>query len=262
MYKHHEESLENLKHYFSGREEVIALIFGGSVAKGCERPDSDLDAMVVVTEEEYARRVKNNTTVETITGYCTYEGGYFDVKYMTKDFLADAANKGSEPTRNAFLSARVLFTRDGEIPALVAKIPVFQKGEKEEKMLSFYADFWLNYYYFLQACPLDGYMKLHAIGEVIYSVYRMVLQENEILFPCNRRLADFVGRISEQTKKLVGLGNAAARSQEIEDVKAFVEYFFEILRWELPTDISNVLSRYAADFEQWWRVPRPNVNEW
>lgn len=46
MYKHHEESLENLKQYFSDREEVIALIFGGSVAKGCERPDSDLDAMV------------------------------------------------------------------------------------------------------------------------------------------------------------------------------------------------------------------------
>ena len=54
MYKHHEESLENLKNYFSDREEVIALIFGGSVAKGCERPDSDLDAMVVVTDKDYA----------------------------------------------------------------------------------------------------------------------------------------------------------------------------------------------------------------
>ena len=65
MYKHHEESLENLKNYFSDREEVIALIFGGSVAKGCERPDSDLDAMVVVTDKDYALRVKNHTTVET-----------------------------------------------------------------------------------------------------------------------------------------------------------------------------------------------------
>ncbi len=262
MYKHHEESLENLKNYFSGRGEVTALIFGGSVAKGCERPDSDLDAMVVVTEEDYARRVKNRTAVETITGYCTYEGGYFDVKYMTKAFLADAAEKGSEPARNAFLGARVLFTKDEEIPKIVAKIPVFQKKEKEEKMLSFYADFWLNYYYFLQACPLDGYMKLHAVGEVIYSVYRMVLQENEILFPCNRRLEDFVEKISEETKKLVSLGKAAARSQEFEDVKVFVEYFLGILCWEIPTDISNVLSRYTLDFEQWWRVPRPNVNEW
>lgn len=37
MYRHHEESLEKLKDYFSDREEVIATVFGGSVAKGCER---------------------------------------------------------------------------------------------------------------------------------------------------------------------------------------------------------------------------------
>ncbi|MDE7325096.1 MAG: nucleotidyltransferase domain-containing protein [Lachnospiraceae bacterium] len=262
MYKHHEESLENLKNYFLGRKEVTALIFGGSVAKGCERPDSDLDAMVVVTKEDYAQRVKNHRTAETITGYCTYEGGYFDVKYMTKEFLIDAAEKGSEPARNAFLGARVLFTKDEEIPGIVAKIPIFQKGEKEEKMLSFYADFWLNYYYFLKSCPVDGYMKLHAVGEVIYSVYRMVLQENEILFPCNRRLEDFVEKISDQTAKLVGLGKRAADSQRMEDVDAFVEFFYGVLTWEKPTEIGTVLSRYTTDFEQWWRVPRPNINEW
>ncbi|MDE6620098.1 MAG: nucleotidyltransferase domain-containing protein, partial [Lachnospiraceae bacterium] len=69
MYKHHEESLERLKEYFAGREEVTAVIFGGSVAKGCERPDSDLDAMIVVTDEAYRRRVESGATAETIHGY-------------------------------------------------------------------------------------------------------------------------------------------------------------------------------------------------
>lgn len=77
MYAHHAESLQNMIDYFSGREEIIALVFGGSVAKGCERPDSDLDAMVVVTDEYYAQREKENRVTETISGYCTYEGGYF-----------------------------------------------------------------------------------------------------------------------------------------------------------------------------------------
>ena len=58
MYQHHIESIENLIQYFTGKKEVIALIFGGSVAKGCERPDSDLDAMVVLTEEAYELRHK------------------------------------------------------------------------------------------------------------------------------------------------------------------------------------------------------------
>lgn len=262
MYKHHEESLERLKEYFSDQEEVIAVIFGGSVAKGCERPDSDLDAMIVITDEAYRRRVENNATAETINGYCTYEGGYFDVKYMTKEFLEDAAVKGSEPARNAFLKSRVLFTKDQDIPGLVEKIPVFQKQEKEEKMLSFYADFWLNYYYFLKSCPIDGYMKLQTVNEVIYSVYRMILQENEILFPSNRRLEEFVEKISEETTRLTSLGRTAAKTQEMADIDAFVGQFLQITSYELPSDISNVLSRYTTDFEQWWRVPRPNVNEW
>lgn len=262
MYQHHIESIENLIQYFTGKKEVIALIFGGSVAKGCERPDSDLDAMVVLTEEAYELRHKENRTAETIGGYCTYEGGYFDVKYMTKQFLKDAAEKGSEPARNAFVKARVLFTRDDEIPQIAAEIPVFQKKEKEEKMLSFYSDFWLNYYYFLKSCPLDGYMKLHAVNEVIYSIYRMILQEHEILFPSNRRLEEFVQGISPETAKLVSLGRVCAGTQEMADVDRFVECFLKLTSYQAPVDIGRVLSQYTTDFEQWWRVPRPNINEW
>ena len=262
MYQHHKESLENLKNYFLEKEDVIALIFGGSVAKGCERPDSDLDAMVVITNEAYALRIQNNTTAETINGYCTYEDGYFDVKYMTKAFLEDAACKGSEPARNAFVKAQVLFTKDADIPRIVSEIPVFQKQEKEEKMLSFYSDFWLNYYYFLKSCPIDGYMKLHAVNEVIYSIYRITLQEHEILFPSNRRLEEFVENISDQTAALVRLGRRSAKSQEMEDIDQFVEYFYKITSYQKPTNVGNILSQYTKDFEQWWRNPRPNINEW
>lgn len=129
-------------------------------------------------------------------------------------------------------------------------------------MLSFYADFWLNYYYFLKSCGIDGYMKLHAVNEVIYSIYRMILQENEILFPSNRRLEEFVERISKDTEHLVSLGKAAAKSQEMPDVDEFVACFLHITSYEPPADSSHVLTRYVNDFEQWWRVPRPNINEW
>lgn len=217
MYKHHEESLEIMRRYFAERSEVIALIFGGSVAKGNERPDSDLDAMVVIGDSAYEERVRNRTAVETISGLCTYEGGYFDVKYMTKDYLRMAADRGSEPTRNAFVGSRVIFSRDPEIEGIVARIPVFQEREREEKMLSFYADFSLNYHYFLKACKPDGYMRLHAVGEVIYSLYRMTLQEQGVLFPCNRRLEETVAKLSPETAELTRLGRALAQSQSMED---------------------------------------------
>lgn len=261
MYKHHEESIEKMKKYF---EEMgaVALILGGSVTKGKARPDSDLDGMVILTDEDYVEREKRGATTEVVEGHCTYEGGYFDVKYMTKRYLAELACKGSEPARNGFTGARLLFTHDPDIERMIADIPIFQTKEKDEKMLSFYSDFWLNYYYFLKCCPLDGYMKLHAVNEVIYSIYRMILQEHEILFPSNRRLEEFVAGISKETAELVSLGRICAKTQEMPDIDKFAEYFLKLTAYEAPTDIGRVLSQYTTDFEQWWRVPRPNINEW
>ena len=262
MYPHHEESLAIMRRYFEEKPEVIALIFGGSVAKGNERPDSDLDAMVVIDDAAYEERVRTRTAVETISGLCTYEGGYFDVKYMTKDFLRAAADHASEPTRNAFVKSRVIFSRDPEIEGLVSRIPVFQEGEREEKLLSFYSDFSLNYDYFLRGCRVEGYMRLHAVGEVIYSLYRMVLQERGVLFPCNRRLEETVAALSPETAELARLGRILAETQSMEDCDRFVACFRQLSTWTPPEDYSLILTTYARDFEQWWMAPRPNINEW
>lgn len=262
MYQHHEDSLKIMKEYFEKDPEVTALILGGSVAKGCERSDSDLDAMVVVPGEVYERLAAENNTVRTVTGKCTYEHGYWDLKYMTKEYLREAAEKGSEPTRNSFVKSRVLFSEDPEIPEIVARIPVFQKREKEEKLLSFYANFSLNYYYFLKSCHADGYMRIHAVSEIIYSLYRMILQEKEMLFPCNRRLEETVAGISRETEQLTVLGRKLAESQMVEDADQFVTYFRQISTYQPPEDYARVLTQYARDFEQWWRMPRPNINEW
>ena len=58
MYQHHMESVERMKDYFAGTEGMIALVLGGSVAKGNERPDSDLDALVILTPEAYEKKAE------------------------------------------------------------------------------------------------------------------------------------------------------------------------------------------------------------
>ena len=261
MYQHHLDSIEKMKEYFFGREGVIALVLGGSVAKGNERPDSDIDGMVIVTDEEFARRKDLGMTAECIMGQCTYPEGYFDVKYMTKDYITVAAEKASEPTRNSFVKARVLFSSDPEIEDIVARIGVFQEQERDDKMLSFYGDCRLNHGYFIHDCKVDGYMRLHAVGEIIYSIYRMILQENGILFQCNRRLEECVAAAPMKPENIVALGRAAAEKQDDASIDAFVQAYFDWSKYPFP-DFSKAYSRYVTDFEQWWYVQRPNVNEW
>lgn len=262
MLKHHEESLEILVRYFKDKPETIAVVFGGSVARGCERPDSDLDAMIIITDEAYEERRKTNTTVETIVGMCTYEGGYFDVKYMTKTYLRIAAEKASEPTRNSFMSSRVLYTLDEEINELVSRIPVFQESESEDKMLSFYSDLSLNYNYFWKSCAIDGYMKIRTAGEIIYSIYRMILQENKIFFPSNRRMEEYVANAPKSPENIVELAADFIRVLDDTTCDAFVKAFLGWTSFVPPEDYNQILGRYVADFEQWWMKPRPLIAEW
>ena len=263
QYPHHREAVKELISIFREKEGVIALVFGGSVAKHMEREDSDIDAMVIVTEEFYERKRKVNCIAECISmGDCAYPGGYFDVKYMTKDYIRDAAEKGSEPTRNSFIGSHVLFSADEEVTELVRRIPVFQKQEFEEKMLSFFSNLQLKYNYFLKACRPEGYMKLKVASEIVYSLYRMVLQENEILFPCNRRLEQFVKLAPDQPEHLVEYCEEFCRTLEDEPLDKAVEAWKAWTHYQYPTDSAVCQSRYCDDFEQWWRIPRPLVSEW
>jgi len=262
MYKHHEDSLRIMVEYYRNQKGVIAFIFGGSVAKGMERPDSDLDGMVVVSEEEFSKRVANNTCTEIIRGKCTYPEGYFDVKYITKDFLKLAAEKASEPTRNSFVGSQVMFSDDSEIAPLVEKIPIFQKQEKEEKLLSFYADMMMNYNYYWKKCNIENYMKIRTASEIVYCMYRLILQENEILFPCNRRLEEYAEMAPDKPENIVEMCKEFSNTLEDNLLDKIMEAYHGWTKWNYPTDKSIISSRKQLDFEKWWYISRPLIGEW
>jgi hypothetical protein len=262
MYKHHEESIQNLINYFSNREEIVAVILGGSVAKGVAREDSDIDAMIIVTEEYYAERVKSNTVVECIGSMCTYEGGYFDLKYYTKDFISTTSKIGSEPARNAFLGAYALFSKDPEIPGIVASIPIFQEQEMSKKLLSFYSSLSLHYHYFWPLTKDNPYMKIRAAAEISYCCYRIILQENKLLFPCNRRLEEAVDKAPNKPEDILLLGQEFLTKLDNESAKKFVDATTNWMTYIPPKDYSEILTCYTKDYELWWKEARPLVNEW
>ena len=52
MYPHQERALQKVKDHFEQDPTVLALLFGGSLAKGWGSETSDVDIMLIVTEEE------------------------------------------------------------------------------------------------------------------------------------------------------------------------------------------------------------------
>ncbi|MCL2600903.1 MAG: nucleotidyltransferase domain-containing protein, partial [Treponema sp.] len=199
MYKHHEESIENMiKHY---REDpgIEALFLIGSVATGTEREDSDLDALGIVSEEYYARK----GALEVCHGKCTYKGGYFDMHYMTRAKLEGILKSGSEPMRNMFFRARHLYGGDTGLSELVAGIPVFQKSESPEKLFRFYCTMKMFHTYFWVCCKPEGFSRFHVAGGIVYNLYRLLLLENKVLFPSVRKLEEYVIRTPNKPEKIV-----------------------------------------------------------
>ena len=264
MYRHHIESAQKLREYFEGKEGVIAVVLDGSTVKGNARPDSDIDAIVVVTEEKYAELSAQNRLAEVITGHCTYEGGYFDVKYKTKAILVRAAEHASEPTRNAYVKAQVLCTTDAEIPALVAAIGRYPEHTVAEKIKCFCANLQLNRGYFLHIVPEDNcYMRAHLAREIVYSVYRLILIENRALFPCNRRLEETVRACKKRPDNILELGSAFLKDITVERCEAFVQAFWQQSALPLNDDVSENCSQYVKYYEDWWLEEAPPFpDEW
>ena len=124
------------------------------------------------------------------------------------------------------------------------------------------ANLWLNYFYFWKDCKPEGYMRAHVAGQIVYSIYRMILQENEILFPCHRRLEEYVAKAPKKPERIVELCQALCREQTDEACDAAFGAFAHWTSFNLHTDPSVILSRYTLDYEQWWNVPRPHVDEY
>ena len=264
MYRHHEESIEKLKKYFLNMEGLIAIVLDGSIVKGNARPDSDVDAIIVVTEDKFRELERENRLAEVIAGHCTYEGGYFDIKYKTKRILQRAAKYASEPTRNAFVKARVIYTKDDEIQPIVDKIAAYPEAERLDKVKCFNANLQLNRGYFLRCVKEDNaYMRAHLAQEIVYSVYRLILAENRELFPCNRRLEETVQKCKRRPADILELGAKFLKSISIEDCEKFVSRFWEQSELPLTDDISENCSQYIKYYEDWWLKENPPFpNEW
>jgi len=264
MYKHHEESIIKLKEYFLKNENPIAIILDGSIVKGNERADSDVDAVIVVSEERYEELKKQKRLAEVIRGYCTYEGGYFDIKYKTKAMLERAAKNASEPTRNAYVKARVIYSADEQIEGLVRKIEAYPEYAVNEKIRCYSADLELNYGYFLNCVEEENaYMRTHLAAEIVYSVYRLILIENRALFPCNRRLEETVLSCKKKPENITELARTFLKAITKENADKFVNAFKKYTSLPIITDVSECCSAYVEYYEDWWMKENPPFpDEW
>lgn len=187
MERHHAESIQRLCAELEPDPSILALVLGGSIAHGFARSDSDIDVTIVVGTEEYEARQREGRLVYNNRALCTYEKGYIDGKYVDVAFLREVAARGSEPARYAYEGSRILFCRIEGLQELLASIVRYPAAEKSERIERFIAQLlaW-RWYYSEGARQQNRYLMNLALQKVVLFSTRIVLADNELLFPYHK----------------------------------------------------------------------------
>jgi len=248
-HKHHEVSVEKMIEHYKQDDSIQALFLVGSVATQTERPNSDLDGVAIVDSETLQKKREAGILAEVVHGKCTYEGGYFDVSFMDKASLKQLITDGSEPMRNKFNCAKTLFCEDEELIDIVANIPVFPQEKKAEMQLKFYCTFKQFHRYFWNACQPTGFMRHHIAHGMVFNLYRLILLENDLLFPSMRMLEDAVIKAENKPAGIVEQCHRFLKNLSNEDAQKLIDIYENWTIYDYPKEHKIIMNNFANPLE-------------
>lgn len=166
--RHHEETIAAFTARRTDRAEVLGVVVVGSMARGDERPDSDVD-------------------------------GYVDVKLASPWYLRDAVDHGDDPTRASFDRGRVILDRSGELVALVARMADLPSGAWGRRVTAYQAQLALYGSYFLvQAYERgDRFLLQHSAVHACLAAGQCLLAHYSRLFRGQKYLAADLARLPD-----------------------------------------------------------------
>jgi len=185
MTREHEEAIALARDRLTPDRDVVAMVVIGSVARGEAQERSDVDVVIVLTEDAARKRAARSELSfrPDDLGTRIHVGGCF----VDEGFLRDVADRGPEPSRFAFLNARLVFSRSPAIARVLERIPVYQEAERVQKMTSFASQLPVHLSYLkLGGYSRNAWLLAQTAVELVLFGGRLILAYNRILFP-NRK---------------------------------------------------------------------------
>jgi predicted nucleotidyltransferase len=257
--EHHKKAIDKLVESIKEDNRFLGLIIGGSVAKGMEREDSDIDVVLVATDEEFEKRKNSDMYLYFETKFCDYPGGYIDGKVVDIEFLIAVAEKGSEPARDAFRDAWIAYSKIPELDDILKKIPVFQKHEKLEKIRKFYAQFETANWIIKEAERRnDDYLLTRGVTDLILFGGRLILEHNEILYPFHKLFMQTLEKAPDKPENLMSLINTLLNERNSKKAEVFYNAVKNFRKWEIQKFWAI---RFLLDTEWAWIDGKPYVGD-
>jgi hypothetical protein len=255
----HDAALRRYLERASADPHVLGVLLTGSVARGQERADSDVDLVAVVDDETWGAALAGDRIMVVETDGAEYAGGYFDVKLATVSHLRAAGERGDDAVRDSLGSAKVLMDRGFGLDDLIRGVPSRSEDRWRELAASQLAQARLHGGYFLPNGleHHDPLLTAHAAVHLAVAAARTVLASARVPSPGPKQL---LARVRELPDAPQGFTDALAdlvTGPSAERAEAVLEILERVGDGLLPG--SATLSRFVLDNELAWftRIPPP-----
>ncbi len=260
MYLHHEETIKNISEKLKKRDDVLGLLVAGSVAHGFEAENSDVDIMILISDENYDARLKAGEMTYFETESCTYKDGYVDGKYICVDFMKKVAEYGSEPARFAFEGSIPVFSRIDGVCELIARITRYPVEKKAENIKRFRAQLEAWKWYCSEALKRgNSYLLDLAVTNLVLFGGRMLLAHNETLYPYHKWFLKVLEGTKDKPEGIMKLIENIYASKDAANVEAFYKSVTDFVPFE--ADGFKWPNQFAIDTELTWMNGKTPVSD-
>ncbi|MGM7683621.1 nucleotidyltransferase domain-containing protein [Cytobacillus sp. Hm23] len=258
MYEHHKKAVQVLSEQFKDDRKVRALLIGGSVAKGYASESSDVDIIIIATDEEFERRKEQHDLFYWSGDECNYEGGYVDGKIVNLQFLEDVAHHGSEPARFAFQDAIIGFSKIPQLDMILQQITTYPVHEQQKKIEQFYVQFEAARWYVAEAEKRnDKYLMMHIVSSLVLFGGRLILAQNKVLYPYHKWFMKVLSELDNKPTNFMELTKELLSSPNSENAELFCKSIEQFADW--PKIKEGWPNRFMVDTEWSWMNQRTPV---
>lgn len=258
---HHQRTIDNLANAYMDDSDYIGLIIGGSVAKGCARADSDVDFMIVATDEVFDHRLASQDFFINRTDLADYAGGYVDGKIINLAFLKNVAEKGNEPSRAAFEGAFLAFSRIDDLDTLLQQIHAYPEDGHDQRIRAFYTMAFMQNWLMVEAQRHDNrYTMTRAASQLTLFAGRLILAHNRCLFPFHKWLLRALDSVAEKPADLMTHFAALLEVPSVANATALFECVRNFRDWGV-SDL-DAYTWFMTDVEWSWMNGTTPIEDW
>ena len=258
---HHSRAIDRLVNEYRDDPCFTALIIGGSVAKGCARPDSDVDFLIVATDEEFNRRRTESDFFINRIDLCDYDGGYVDGKIINLSYLEELADKGNEPSRAAFEGAFIAYSNVPNLDALLTKIYVYPEHDRDRRIKTFYSMAFIQHWLIHESLRHGNrYTITRAASQLALFSGRLILAQNRTLFPYHKWLTRALESVDEKPVNLLSHIDALLEKPNAKNADALFQSVKDFRDWGV-SDIESY-TWFMTEVEWAWMSGTTPMEDW